>query len=264
MKYALFFSALLPLTGCTGGKGTDGPSTQTTSATTPSAPAAGASCATAEKEKQAGTTTAAKPAKSRTACYMDSLGLVNIAEADSSIHVSLMYARADNFTGHLLYEDLREAYLHPDAMKCLHRAQTLLKALHPGYSLFVHDAARPMSVQQQMWDAVKGTPKFRYVANPANGGGMHNYGLAVDISIVDETGAPLPMGTPVDYLGVEAHITDEEGLIAAGKLTAEERENRLLLRKVMKEAGFRALPHEWWHFNLVDRETAMRDYQVIP
>lgn len=57
------------------------------------------------------------PVKSRTARYLDSLGFVNIAEADSSIAIDLMYTRADNFTGTLLYEDLKEAYLHPDAMK---------------------------------------------------------------------------------------------------------------------------------------------------
>lgn len=39
------------------------------------------------------------PVKSRTARYLDSLGFVNIAEADSSIAIDLMYTRADNFTG---------------------------------------------------------------------------------------------------------------------------------------------------------------------
>lgn len=71
------------------------------------------------------------PVKSRTARYLDSLGFVNIAEADSSIAIDLMYTRADNFTGTLLYEDLKEAYLHPDAMKSLKRAQRLLKEQYP-------------------------------------------------------------------------------------------------------------------------------------
>lgn len=97
------------------------------------------------------------PAKSRTARYLDSLGFVSIAEADSSIAIDLMYTRADNFTGTLLYEDL-----------------------------------------------------------------------------------------------------------AQGKLTEQERENRLLLRQVMKEAGFHPLPSEWWHFNRVSRQTAKERYRVIP
>ncbi len=172
------------------------------------------------------------PAKSRTARYLDSLGFVSIAEADSSIAIDLMYTRADNFTGTLLYEDLKEAYLHPDAMKSLKRAQRLLKEQYPGYSLIVYDAARPLSVQQKMWNVVKGTP--------------------------------LPMGTPVDHLGREAHITEEAVLVAQGKLTEQERENRLLLRQVMKEAGFHPLPSEWWHFNRVSRQTAKERYRVIP
>lgn len=206
----------------------------------------------------------APPTKSRTAQYLDSLGFVNIAEADSSITIELMYTRADNFTGQVLYEDLHEAYLHPDAMESLQKAQRLLKELHPTYSLIVYDAARPMSVQQKMWDTVKGTPRYIYVSNPARGGGLHNYGLAVDLSILDENGMPLPMGTPVDHLGKEAHITEEAQLVAQGKITPQERKNRLLLRQVMKEAGFRALPSEWWHFNRVSRQTAKEKYQVIP
>ena len=44
-----------------------------------------------------------------------------------------MYATADNFTGQLLYDDLKEAYLHPDALTSLIRAQRLLKEKHPEY-----------------------------------------------------------------------------------------------------------------------------------
>ena len=204
------------------------------------------------------------PAKSRTARYLDSLGFVSIAEADSSIAIDLMYTRADNFTGTLLYEDLKEAYLHPDAMKSLKRAQRLLKEQYPGYSLIVYDAARPLSVQQKMWNVVKGTSKYKYVSNPNRGGGLHNYGLAVDVSIQDSLGQPLPMGTKVDHLGMEAHITDEIGLVHNGKMSETERQNRLLLRKVMKETGFRALPSEWWHFNFCSRDVAKQKYKLIP
>lgn len=97
----------------------------------------------------------ALPEKSLIAKQLDSLGYLNIAEQDPSIIVSLMYARADNFTGEVLYTELKEAYLHPDAMKCLLKAQQLLKAEHPELTLAVFDAARPMSVQQKMWNTVK-------------------------------------------------------------------------------------------------------------
>lgn len=213
-----------------------------------------------KKEKTAETV----PTKSKTARYLDSLGFVNIATADSTIAIDLMYTRPDNFTGQVLYEDLHEAYLHPEAMESLLKAQRLLQAAHPGHRLIVYDAARPLSVQQKMWDVVKGTPKNIYVSNPAHGGGLHNYGLAVDISIVDPQGTPLPMGTPVDYLGKEAHITHEAQLLQQGKLTEQQHRNRLLLRRVMTEAGFSTLPAEWWHFNRQSRRTAKEKYRVIP
>lgn len=207
---------------------------------------------------------APQPEKSPMARYMDSLGLVDVTELDSSLVVKLMYTQADNFTGEVLYDDLSEAYLHPDAAYALVKAQRALKELHPSYSLLIYDAARPMSVQKKMWNVVKGTPKYRYVSNPNNGGGLHNYGLAVDISIQDSSGQPLPMGTKVDHLGAEAHITRESELVRNGKMSEAERQNRILLRKIMKEAGFRALPSEWWHFNFCSRDVARQKYKLIP
>ena len=64
------------------------------------------------------------------ALYMDSLGLINVTELDSSLAVQLMYTQADNFTGEVLYDNLTEAYLHPDAAYALIKAQRALKELH--------------------------------------------------------------------------------------------------------------------------------------
>ena len=164
-------------------------------------------------------------AKSRTALYLDSLGLKDVQSADSGIIVKLMYATADNFTGQLLYDDLKEAYLHPDALTSLIRAQRLLKEKHPEYSLIVYEA--------------------------------------VDVSIVNENGEALPMGTEVDHLGIEAHITHEVELVKSGRISKEAYQNRLLLRQVMKDAGFRALNSEWWHFNRCSREEAKQRYKRI-
>ncbi|MBP3774730.1 MAG: M15 family metallopeptidase [Bacteroidaceae bacterium] len=190
-------------------------------------------------------------------------GLVNIKDIDPTIQVSLMYSRPDNFTKRVLYTDLRQAFLLPKTAQALKKAQSLLKKEHPEWSLIIFDATRPMSVQQIMWNIVSGTSKSIYVSNPANGGGLHNYGLAVDISICNEKGDTITMGTKIDYMGKAAHITEEEQLLKEGRLTATAVRNRRLLRKVMTEAGFIALPTEWWHFNLVSRATAKREYKVI-
>ena len=208
--------------------------------------------------------TACLAQQSATAKRMAQQGLVDIQAIDSTIQVSLMYSRPDNFTGKVLYTDLREAYLHPKAAAALAKAQQALKKLRPELSLKVYDATRPMSVQQKMWNVVAGTSKDIYVSNPRNGGGMHNYGLAVDITLCQAaTGDTLDMGTQVDFLGPYAHIDDEEGLVGRHIITKEAKQNRELLRKVMREAGYKPLRTEWWHFNLVSRAEAKANYKAV-
>lgn len=202
---------------------------------------------------------------SPTAKAMERAGYVNVAKAVPGIHISLMYARDDNFTGRLLYKDLREAYLHPRAAKALAKAQRELKSKRPDLSLKVYDAARPMHIQQQMWDVVKGTAQQDYVSNPRNGGGLHNYGMAVDITLCDAaTGDSIPMGTLVDHLGPAAHTDAEADLVRRHVITPEALKNRKLLREVMHAAGFTVLRTEWWHFNLITRAEARRTLKPIP
>ncbi|MBR6032171.1 MAG: M15 family metallopeptidase [Bacteroidaceae bacterium] len=202
--------------------------------------------------------------RSATAQRMAEQGLVDVLSVDSTIHVSLMYSRPDNFTGKVLYTDLREAYLHPKAAAVLAKAQQALKKLRPDLSLKIYDATRPMSVQQKMWDTVAGTKKSIYVSNPRNGGGMHNYGLAVDITLCKAaTGDTLDMGTIVDFLGEYAHIDNEASLVSRHIITPEAKKNRELLRRVMTEAGFKPLRTEWWHFNLVSRAEAKAHYKAV-
>lgn len=200
---------------------------------------------------------------SDTALSLERRGYVNIQKADPSIFVSLMYSRADNFTGEVLYTDLREAYLHPKAATALVKAQKRLRQLRPDLSLKVYDAARPMSIQQKMWDKVKNTPKYFYVSNPARGGGLHNYGMAVDLTLCTLKGDSIPMGTKIDYMGAAAHIDKEASLVASGRISREAQANRRLLREVMTYAGFKPLRTEWWHFNYVSRAVAKKYYKVI-
>ena len=202
-------------------------------------------------------------AKTKTELSMERQGMVDIHTRDKTIPVSLMYARADNFTGQVLYTDLTRAYLHPKAAAALAKAQRRLKQLRPDLSLKVYDAARPMSIQQRMWDKVKNTKKYFYVSNPARGGGLHNYGMAVDITLCDARGDTLDMGTKIDYMGLAAHIDREDALVKSGRISRRALENRRLLREVMRYAGFKPLRTEWWHFNLISRATARKYYKVI-
>lgn len=190
-------------------------------------------------------------------------GLVNIKDVDNTIAVELMYAKPDNFVGEKMY-GFKEAYLHPKAAKALKKANSILKEISPDLRLCIYDAARPMKVQQKMWNKVKGTSKQNYVSNPANGGGLHNYGLAVDVSIINKKGDSIPMGTCVDALNINSHIDNEETLVKKGIITRQAAKNRQLLRMVMRKAGFKALRTEWWHFNYTTRADAKANYKVIP
>ena len=210
-----------------------------------------------------GSITAVYQTTSKVAKQMERQGMVNIRSVDPSIHVSLMYSRPDNFCGVILYDDLKEAYLHPLAAKALAKAQARLKEKRPDLSLKVYDAARPMSIQQKMWNRVKGTSKNIYVSNPANGGGLHNYGLAVDITLCNLNGDSIPMGTLVDHMSILSHIDIEEQLVAKGRITREAQRNRQLLREVMQYAGYKSLRTEWWHFNFKSRAEARKNFQVI-
>ena len=92
---------------------------------------------------------------------------------------------------------------------------------------------------------------------------MHNYGMAVDISICKVNGDTIPMGATVDFMGDLSHIDREETLLARGRITQEALDNRRLLREVMAAGGFMPLRTEWWHFNLCSRKEAKLHYRVI-
>ncbi|MCD8262322.1 MAG: M15 family metallopeptidase [Bacteroides sp.] len=202
------------------------------------------------------------PALSPTALLLDSLGYTNLADADSTIVVHLVYATPNNFMGEVLYEGLTEAYLLPEAATKLVKAHQRLKEKHPGYRFIIYDTARPIEVQRKIWKLAVSQGKQYYVANPAKGG-LHNYGAAVDLSIVDEHGIPLPMGSDFDYFGPESNIDKEEELVREGKITREELNNRKLLREVMQSAGFTTVRSEWWHFNHCSRDEARARYPLI-
>ncbi len=191
-------------------------------------------------------------------------GLVDVAaKSGGKIVVRLLYSTLDNFLGQDVYGDLEKAYLVPEAAERLCEAQRLLEQKKPGYRLIVYDAARPLSVQQKMWALVSNTEKAIYVANPAPGS-LHNYGVAVDVSLLNEKGEELDMGTPVDYFGELAEPRYEKRFLAERKLTREQVSHRLLLREVMREAGFQDIATEWWHFQLCGREEAKKKYEIIP
>lgn len=195
---------------------------------------------------------------------LEQIGLQNVAQEIPGVEVYMVYATPYNFMGRVLYEGLGEAYLVPEAMEKLRKANELLRKKRLDLHLVVYDAARPRSIQQQMWNVVENTELEDFVANPnKSGGGPHNYGVAVDVTLVDCTGHPIAMGSEYDYFGDRSRVDLEDKLIAEGEITQRELLNRQLLREIMTEAGWLVEPSEWWHFNAMPLTEASQKLTVI-
>jgi D-alanyl-D-alanine dipeptidase len=177
----------------------------------------------------------------------------------AGIAVDLRYASTDNFVGRDLYSPHDCAWLHQDAAAALESVVAWLAARHPAMQVLVLDALRPQRVQQQLWDALAGTDLQMYLANPERGS-IHSFGMALDITIVDATGAELDMGTGFDDLTERSHPALEAVLLERGELTVAQIANRQLLRDAMGQAGFHGISTEWWHYDCCDRNVVRERY----
>lgn len=180
----------------------------------------------------------------------------------TNVQVDLRYASTNNFMNKNVYGDFQETFLHKNAFEMLKKASVDLAKAHKGYKLIVFDALRPRSVQRVLFGFVKDTPEEKYVANPDKGG-MHNYGFAVDLSIVDDKGKELDMGTPFDDFTELSQPQLEDKFLKSGALTEAQIKNRKLLRDVMHGAGFKVLDHEWWHFDALPQNEVRSNYQIV-
>lgn len=197
--------------------------------------------------------------------YLKNEGLVNIQDIDASILVELKYSTKDNFMKTDVYGCLENCYLQPDVADRLVLCQSKLQEIDSNLSLLLYDGLRPRLVQQFMWDLLDMpiNEKTKFVSNPANGS-LHNFAAAVDITLYDKTTMKaLDMGTPYDYIGVLAWPTKEPAHLKDSLLTREQVDNRILLRKVMKEGKFFNIQTEWWHFNACYRNKAKELYKII-
>ncbi|RIW16480.1 peptidase M15 [Algoriphagus lacus] len=192
-------------------------------------------------------------------------GLVDIEVAVPGIRVELKYSTTDNFFGRDVYGDLVRCFLQPEVAEMVKKAQEDLKKQYPNLTLLIYDGVRPLSVQQILWDSLDKPDSIKplYVSDPKIGG-LHNYGVAVDLTIFDlKKGEPLDMGTPYDYFGYPAYPDRELEMLAEGKITRAQVANREILRKVMTGAGFTGIGSEWWHFNAFSRKEAGEKFQLI-
>ena len=180
----------------------------------------------------------------------------------AGIAVDLRYATPNNFVGRDLYSPYDCAWLHRDAAAALETFVAWLATRQPGYTALILDALRPQRVQQQLWDALAGTGLQMYLADPARGS-IHSYGMALDITLLDQQGAELDMGTGFDDMTELSHPALEEGFVMSGQLSEAQLTNRRLLREGMLAAGFVGINTEWWHFDCGDRELVRATFRRV-
>lgn len=183
-------------------------------------------------------------------CYVD--------EVAPAVLVDLKYFGNDNFVGRRIagYEG-RRAILRKDTAAALKRASDILA--RQGYALLVWDAYRP-SIAMKDFRAWSRTAddrmKARFYPNITKQGiydgkyigdvSEHSWGIAVDLTLVHlSTGREVDMGGHHDLLDVSSSTRTD-------LITPEQQENRLILNRAMKQAGFRNYSKEWWHYFLAD------------
>ena len=188
--------------------------------------------------------------------------LIEITDMEG-IRMDLRYATFDNVTGHDMYCGIQRAFIHKDALPKLKKVLSIIAKELPGYSLVIFDAARPMYAQTILKQSVAGTPYSHFVSSGKTGG-LHNYGLALDLGLADSLGVLLDMGADFDSFERCAGIVGEADALKSGRLTQEQINNRNLLRKIMKRAGWVMLPSEWWHFNAFTRTYTKEHYPLFP
>jgi D-alanyl-D-alanine dipeptidase len=165
---------------------------------------------------------------------------VKLSDFSNDFVYDLRYATDNNFLKAKVY-DCAECYLRFKTVKKLIEANDKFKKM--GFTIKLLDCYRPLDVQKKMWAIV---PNPIYVADPKKGS-IHNRGGAVDITLVDNNGIELDMGTSFDHFGKEAAHTYEN-------LPKEVLKNRKLLRDVMESCSFKVFQSEWWHYNLATDE----------
>lgn len=166
--------------------------------------------------------------------------LVRVLDYLPGAYQELMYATDRNFTGHVIY-DFSDAYLRYGTVQKLAAVSDDLAEL--GLSIKIWDGFRPVSAQWRLWEVC---PDDTYVADPRKGYSSHSRGNAVDLTLVDKSGAELEMPTAFDDFSGKAsrdHFDCSETAAAHAQL----------LEILMEKHGFLGYSNEWWHFYDTDQ-----------
>ena len=184
-------------------------------------------------------------------------GFVYLSNIAPSIKIELRYISNNNFIGKPIDGYNRNCIiLSSKAAKAIRKIQQEL--LKKGYSLKIFDAYRPQQavnnfvrwakvlsdtlMKKQYYPDVPKSELFNqgYIASKSS----HSRGSTLDLTIINsKTKTELDMGSSYDFFGIQSHPYYK-------KISEKQKENRMLLRKIMLSNGFKPYENEWWHFTL--------------
>ena len=206
-----------------------------------------------------------------TAPEEDSSDFVVITDVVPDVILEIRYYGTYNFVGKRI-----DGYLEPTALLTKQAADSLKvvsdELIQMGYRLKIYDAYRPQMgvdhfmrwgadisdtlMKQYFYPEVPRDKLFEleYIAERSG----HTRGSTLDLTLFDmSTEKELDMGGTFDWFGRRSHPDfggnpDTYEYIENDSITAEQFNNRMILRKAMLSHGFKPYPNEWWHFTLKD------------
>jgi len=169
--------------------------------------------------------------------------LVDVRLYSDAFAIKMKLATAGTSIGEPFY-NRNLCMLQYDTLQKLIKAADLFAK--DGYTIVIYDAYRPTSVQQRWFDVIR---VHKWVADPSIGmGGIHDRGVAVDMTLMDKNGVELDMPTAMHTL------TEAASRYAA--MTDVQKKNVNYMTNIMVKCGFDYIRSEWWHF----QDTGIANY----
>ena len=216
--------------------------------------------------------------KPRSVAPDDPSGFVFLPDVVPDIITEVRYFTTYNFVG-----DRIDGYEEPCVLMTREAAAALKEVSDDinklGFRLKIYDAYRPQKAVDNFvrWAEMLDDTRMKMYFYPlveksrlfaegyiaAKSG--HSRGSTVDLTLVDMIcGKEIDMGGAFDYFGEKSHpdwCGDPETMRYTGKykgqtppkdrrITAEQFNNRMILRAAMMRHGFNPINTEWWHFTL--------------
>ncbi|MDD5590056.1 MAG: M15 family metallopeptidase [Candidatus Portnoybacteria bacterium] len=141
------------------------------------------------------------------------------------------------------------------------------KNLPEDWNFKIWDCLRPYLVQKRMMDSFARRIDFIYpktskkekalllqkfagvLKRQTNDLGTHANGGSFDLTLMDEKGDELYMGTDHDDLTDKAATDYYESKAELNELEKEAKKNRKIMKDVLEKAGFVNYVPEWWHWS---------------